>query len=215
MSSEDFMKSFIRITLLCICGAVIVFFALKMRQDGRPTPAPQEIQNSGKAILKEQLETIRGSEFGKSARGKLLCERVTNFLEQDRIIFTADIMGGEKALCDRDVFGNEIWYIEVSKNQGQYTQQFSHQIAEVTFHEALHSIKGGFYTASIEEECDAFVAGQQAEAASQGIESQDIVTLEDVPVAQFVERSYTGLSHKTDYEPVAESMDWLKKHSGL
>lgn len=209
------MKAFFRLVLLCVCGAVIVFSALRLREGAHPEAAPPEVQQAGKDLLRQQLDTIRHTAFGKSPRGQMLSGRISGFLSQDRIIFTSDIVGGEKALCRTDLFGAEIWYIEVTCKDGRYVHQLPHQLAEVVFHEALHSVKGGFNTASIEEECDAFVAGHQAEAACQGLDPKDVVTLEDVPVAQFVARRYVGLEHKPDYVPVEQSLKWLQERSGL
>jgi hypothetical protein len=210
------MKSLIRIFLICACGGAIVYWALTMRQSARPQAAPLEIQQEGRAHLHAQLRTIQDTEFGRSLRGQVLSARISAFLEQDRIIFTSELADGENAICVKELLGDETWYILVTKgSDGRYVQLNAQQIAEVTFHEALHSVQGGLHNGSIQEECDAFVAGLQAEAASQGVETLDVITLEGVPVAQFVNRKYIGLSQKPDYQPVVESLDWLKKRSGL
>jgi hypothetical protein len=210
------MSPILRFNLICIGGAALVLYALNMRQAQNPEAAPHEVQENGKAILKEQLARIRDTEFAKSERGRVLFERVSDFVINNRIVFTSEILGGEKALCKVDLFGDETWYIEVTKTEdGRYVHQAPYQLAEVAFHEALHSIKGGYNSASVEEECDAFVAGNQAEAASQGVDPQDVVMLEDMPVAKFVEKRYEGITHKYDYEPVGQSMEWLKQRSGL
>jgi hypothetical protein len=211
------MARLLKIAILVMCGVILVHSALVVRDGFGPEAAPEEVQATGMSVLQEQLVKIRSTEFGKSERGRLLFDRVEKIMDQKKIIFTSEILGGENALCKCDFIGGEKWYIEVKRNEeGTFTHLPPHQLIEVAFHEALHSVKGGYGgKASIEEECDAFVAGHQAEAAVQGIEPQQVVILEDVPVAKFVARSYVGIEHNSQYEPVAESFDWLKKRSGL
>lgn len=211
------MARLLKIAILFVSGIIIIHAALIVRESFGPEAAPQEVQDLGIKMLEEQLVKIRSTEFGKSERGRILFDRVEKIVDQKKLIFTSEILGGEKALCKCDFVGGEIWYVEVKRNEdGSYTHQLPHQLIELAFHEALHSVKGGFGgKASIEEECDAFVAGNQAEAAVQGVEPQAVVILEDVPVAKFVERSYAGIAHQADYVPVVESFEWLKKRSGL
>jgi hypothetical protein len=211
------MGNFLKYAILIMCGVIAVHSALTIREGFGPEAAPEEVQTAGMAVLQDQLVKIRGTEFGKSERGRLLFDRVEKIMDQKKVVFTAEILGGENALCKCDFIGGETWYIEVKLNEdGSYTHLPPHQLIEVAFHEALHSVKGGFGgKASIEEECDAFVAGHQAEAAVQGIEPQQVVILEDVPVAKFVARSYAGIEHNPEYQPVVESVEWLKSRSGL
>ncbi|MFC1461862.1 hypothetical protein ACFLQR_05030 [Verrucomicrobiota bacterium] len=204
-----------RLSIILSAGLVCVVCAYMYRRSQSPAPAPQHVQESGRKILRNELAEIRDTDFGRSRRGRLLTDRVESLLEGDRIIFSSDT-DGNRAIWTRALIGPETLYVKVLEpNSGTYLHQLPCQIVEVTFHEAVHSIHGGFRCASIEEECDAFAAGLTAEAVSKGTDPPKLLKIDGMPVGTFVTRSYPGLQRKPGYQPLGKSLDWLKQNTGL
>ena len=102
-------------------------------------------------------------------------------------------------------------------NYDKYLHQRNSQIIEIITHEAVHSLKNTFslFSVSIEEECDAFTAGIEATVISEGHEPAEILSIDGLPVAEFVKKSYKWARHEYDYKPIGESLVWLKKRTGL
>ncbi len=197
------------ILIACAIAAIAVSHAR------RPAAAPRDMQEGGKAIIRAELPKLIASDFGRTKRGKLLIAEVQSLLKDDRIVFSSALKG-KRGLSWSEWWRPRIVYIKILRvNREKYLHQMPSQLIEVLFHEALHSIKGGFHATSIEEECDAFAAGLCAEAASQGIEPPDILRIDGKPVAEFVMASYSGAPRKPDYQPVGESIEWLRKRTGL
>lgn len=192
----------VRKAAIVIAGILCIAAALIYRASLRPEPAPLEVQNSGKAIIRAELVKLGKTDFGKSRRGQLLLAEVSSLLEEDRIVFSSR-MNGPRGLCWRELAGPRIVFIRVLEmNYGKYLHQLPCQISEALFHEAVHSIKGSFHGTSIEEECDAFAAGVYAEFASRGVEPPELLTMDGMPIAEFVIQSYPESPRKPDYQPV-------------
>ena len=200
---------------MIVLGILCIVAALMYRRSLRPEPAPAHVQDAGKSIIRSELVKMAQTEFGRSERGQLLTAEVSSLLEQNRIIFSAT-MGGPRGFYWRELIGPKIVFIRVLElNHGHYLHQLPGQISEALFHEAVHSRKGSFHGTSIEEECDAFAAGLCAETASRGVIPSQTLTMDGIPLAEFVIKSYPKSPRNTDYAPVGKSLQWLNDRAGL
>jgi len=152
------------------------------------------------------------TEFGRSRRGTLLAGVIEQFIQSERLVFTTDRTA--QAVYRREWGGAETLYVRVMCHSGKYKHLDPDDIAEAIFHEAVHAVEGG-NAESIDEECDAFMAGLCAGAAVTGVAVEDIPRLSGVPVATFVEREYEHLERAPDYRPVGETAQWLSERTGL
>lgn len=203
-----------RLTLILLLGAIVVCGALGNRYRHLPQPVPTQVQREGMAIIKQELATLADSSFGRSQRGRALIAEIERLVESDRIVFSADL-GGPRGLSLYNVFRRKRIYLKVIEmNHGRYLHQLPWQLSEVLFHEALHSLRAGFHSSSFEEECDAFAAGLQAEAASKGSAPDSVFRMDGHPLAKFVNNAYPGIRHDPGYQPVGESLEWLTQHIG-
>lgn len=211
----DLRTSLLRKAILLTVGAVLIAEALIYKASLAPSAAPDPVQESGKAIARQELRKLLHTPFGQSTRGSLILNEIQKLLDNDIIVFSADL-NGPRGSSWRTILGHRTIYVKVLEmNNGRYLHQLPWQITEVLAHEALHSIKGGVHGASTEEECDAFAAGECAEAASRGIKESLLLTVDGLPLAQFVERAYADIDRDPNYEPVGESLEWLIERTGL
>ena len=86
---------------------------------------------------------------------------------------------------------------------------------EALVHETVHSLKGNPRRASIEEECDCFVAGLQAAAVAAGEVEPGLFRVDGRPVAEFVRERYPKARASSAYEPVGVDRAWLATRAGL
>jgi len=143
-----------------------------------------------------------------------LISEIERLIESGRIVFSSGL-GGPRGQTWHNLFGMRRVYVKVIEmNHGRYLHQLPWQLSESLFHEAVHSLQTGAHRASFEEECDAFVAGLQAEAVSRGIAPASVFRMDGLPVAEFVKRSYPNIGSNTRYSPVGESLEWLLRRAG-
>jgi hypothetical protein len=173
------------------------------------------MQTAGKAIIRAELAKLGHSDFAGTERGRLLIAEVESLLAHNRIVFSAQLKG-HRGLSWSDWWGPTIIFIRIIEvNDNKYIHQLPSQITESLFHETLHALRARFHRTSIEEECDAFVAGLCAEAASKGIHPPELLTVDGKPLAEFVMASYPDARRDPGYQPLGVSMDWLRKRTGL
>ena len=180
-----------RPTLLALIGLLLVIILAAYRHSLLPEEAPAGIRESGIQLIRENLDMIRNSRFGESQRGGLLSDRVAQFLKEDRIHFSSKL-GGPRGMWRNSIIGRERIYLRVLEmNHGRYVHQLPDQLIEVVFHEAVHSLHGRFHRSSIEEECDAFVAGMTAEALVRGEALPSVFIIDGVSLGEFVLNAYS------------------------
>jgi len=207
--------SFRRKAVLLAIGALLITSALLWRDRQLPPPAPADVQASGRAMVEAELQRLAASPFGQSARGCILIGEIRELLVHERIVFSAGL-GGPRGLTVRRWLGPSLLYLKVIEvNETTWLHQLDWQLVESLCHEALHFARGGLGKACLEEECDAFVAGLQAEATVKGLVPAVPLTVDGVRVAAFVRRSYPGLASRPDYAPVGETPEWLRQQAGL
>jgi hypothetical protein len=179
-----------------------------------PTSAPREVQLSGIENLRAILSDVAESPFGRSARGRALTQRIESALQAGKITFSTEISG--RAAHRTPLVGGDTWYIMVLEmNHGRFLHQAHWQLAEVIYHEAVHNISGGVGHGSIEEECDAFAAGLQAEHVMRDAPPPTPLIMDGLPVADFVRQKYARLSSSPDYQPVGTTLTWLQSATEL
>jgi hypothetical protein len=163
-----------RLKLIGSVGIFIFLFLALYRISQLPEPAPENMQVSGKQIIGDELEKMRESSFGRTPRGTILCDRVEKILDEGRIIFSSKL-GGPRGVWHQSIIGKEKIYVKILEmNNAHFLHQLPYQMMEAIFHEAVHSVHGRFHRNSIEEECDAFVAGMTVEALIKGEEVPDV-----------------------------------------
>jgi len=204
-----------RVAVILLLGGIIIAVAFGYRRSHLPPSAPSDVQMSGRQIVRSELAKIADSDFGRSERGRVLINEVTRLLKEDRIVFSSGL-GGPRGLTWHNLFGAKRVYIKtLEMNHGKYLHQLPWQLSEALFHEAVHSLQGGFHGNSIEEECDAFAAGACAEAVSRCVAPAAVLKMDGMPIGEFVQRSYPGTARNPRYRPIGESLERLKQHTGL
>jgi hypothetical protein len=204
-----------RLCMLLGVGLMCVAAAAAHKHAQRPAPAPVEVQESGRAIIRQELERISASEFGQSERGRMLLDEIRRLLKADRIVFSAELPG-KRGLSWREKGGTQTVFIMVLEmNGGKYLHQLPFQVSEALFHEAVHSLKSGVHGSCIEEECDGFAAGLTAQMVSIGVELPELFTMDGMPLGEFVASRYPELCSNPDYKPVGRTIEWLRKQARL
>lgn len=203
----------VRLAIIVAVGAALIAWADAYRRSKRPTPVPPDVQQEGLRLVRGLLARIAATDLGRSQRGRLLAETISDFVERDRLVFTRGITA--QALYRREFGGHEVIYVKALGMGGRFVHQTPEGIAEGLFHEAVHARQSRYGGASIEEECDGYAAGLAAGAAATGAKLPDLLTLDGEPVARFVAKAYAGLGRRPDYRPVGESLEWLRERTGL
>jgi len=204
--------SILRLLVIVVIGGGCMAGAAWYRHSQRRPEAPEAVQAEGRALVRSVLAQVAETEFGKSKRGILLAETVEDLIQRGRLIFTTK--RDAQAVYCLEWGGRETLYVRVMRHSRKYKHLDRDDIAEGVFHEAVHAIEGG-ESASIDEECDGFVAGICAGAAVTGEALPEILRLTGLPVGEFVVRGYPELERNTAYVPVGQTQEWLKERTGL
>ena len=203
---------------LILIGSVGIFLFLSLvlyRIAQLPEPAPETMQVSGMQIIRDELEKMRESSFGRSPRGTILCDRVENFLEEGRIIFSSQL-GGPRGVWHQSILGKEKIYVRILENNNDYfIHQLPYQMMEAIFHEAVHSAHGRFHRNSIEEECDAFVAGMTVEALIKGKSVPDVFIIDGKTLGDYLLAAYSDLPRNPDYRPIGITLEEIYRRSNI
>jgi hypothetical protein len=205
-----------RIAVILLAGSTWALAIISYQIARRPKAAPDDVQESGKRIVLAELAKLEASGEGQSVRWKVIIAEARRLLAADQIVFAP--MANGRGLTWDPWFESKTVFVKVLEmNHDRYLHQLGWQVAEVIAHESLHSAKDSFaiLSASIEEECDAFAAGAEAQAISQGRVPDVVLKMDGVPIADFVKTSYRWARHDLNYEPVGESIVWLNQRTGL
>jgi len=199
--------------MLLIVGAALLFGMRAWQASQLPVAAPEPWQSSGRAIIEEQLAVIRDSPWGQTERGRLLADRVQLFLDEDRVVFSAEL-GGPRGMWSRGLLLDERIYIRILPMTNGYLHQLPGQIMEAIFHEAVHSLHGPFHRNSLEEEADAFAAGLVAELIVNGEPVPPVLMIDGLPLWEFVRQAYPNEPSNASYEPIGVSLEEIYHSSG-
>ncbi len=206
------MKLRIRTVLLLAILLILCPFAMEARY---PTLAPQAVQDEGRTFAQVTLERLLPTPFGRSTRGQALIHTARETLNEKRVFFSA-ALGGPRGQSIVRLFGRRRIYLKVIQvNDEVYLHQRDWQLAEALIHESVHARVGGIRTASFEEECDAFAAGLQAEAAIRKVTPTTPLTIDRLPIAEFIRRQYPRIKSRPDYQPVAITREELGRLAGF
>lgn len=198
-----------------MAGVVSISALVGYKTFNMPNPAPDAVQTSGQRIIKAELKIISNSDFGRSIRGQMIITDILKLIDEKRIIFSY-ALNGPRGLTCTPLFGSKRIYIKaLEMNHGKYLHQLPWQLSEALFHEAVHSLNNNFHGNSIEEECDAFMAGAFAEYTSRNITTPAILKMDELPIVQFVKQSYPAISHNHRYHPIGITLEELKQRTGL
>jgi len=204
-----------RVGVILLLGAIAVIALVGYKMFRLPGAAPADIQTSGYKIIRSELEVISNSDFGRSERGKMLVSEIRRQLDVNRIVFSSDLKGPRGLTVSPILFSRRIYIKVLEMNHGKYIHQLPWQLSEALFHEAVHSLNSGYHGNSIEEECDAFMAGVTVEAISRGEPPATILTMDGMPVGEFVKQSYRKIPRNPDYKPIGITLQSLKEHTAL
>jgi len=201
-----------RLGLILLVGALAIVAAAVHRSSLRPGPVPPEVAERGLADVRAVIDIVRGSEFGKSERGSTLTDEIERFLDDDRIVFTADIAG--EALYRKEFGSAPVLYIGVYGAVRGYLLPDRGEIAQRLYHEALHSVKGAAHK-SLEEECDAFCAAEEARAAVDGRPPAFPLRRDGRPLWEWVAAAYRDVKSNPSYVPVGQTPEDLAEKAGI
>ncbi len=203
---------------LILIGAVGIFLFLLIalfRLSQLPEPAPDDMQTSGRQIIREELKRMRESSFGSSTRGTILCDRVETFLVEGRIIFSSKL-GGPRGVWHQGIIGKEKIYVRILEmNNARFLHQLPYQMMEAIFHEAVHSVHGRFHRNSIEEECDAFVAGMTVETLIKGEATPKVFMIDGTTLGSYILSAYADLPRNSDYHPIGIELEEIYRRAAL
>jgi len=209
------MSARARIAALLAVGTVLISAASAWQDARLPESAPPAVHEAGIAELRAIVAQVEASDFGQRERGATLTARLIRLIEADRIRFSA-VLGGPRAQMHSRLFRRSLLYVRVLQpSETVWLHQLPHQLAEAVYHEAVHFEKGGFGRASFEEECDAFLAGLQAEAVILKRPMPEPPTIDGMTVAAFVRQAYPRAPRRPRYRPVGKDRDWLRHHAGM
>ncbi|MBT3191504.1 MAG: hypothetical protein HN341_03010 [Verrucomicrobia bacterium] len=184
-------------------GVAWLLAILSYQHAFRLVAAPEDVQASGLAIVREELVVLEHSDFGRGRRGSLIVGEVRQLLAEERVVFAP--MTTTRGLTWDPILGGKVIYIKVIELGGD---KFLHQrpsgIMEALVHEAVHSLKNTRRRISVEEECDAFSAGMVAAAFVAGNPPPSVLSVDGLPVAEFVEKAYPKAPQDPGYKWVGE-----------
>jgi hypothetical protein len=201
-----------RIYFWLVFGFLVLSVAVYLRFREKPVSVPEPVRAAGLLLMHEQLSRLERSDFGQTERGQRLIQQAQELLAQNRIDFSARLNGPRGVTWRPFFWSRDRVFLKVIERPGKrYFHQLPHQLMEALIHESLHASKGGHRRASREEEWDAFVAGLQAEAAMVGGVAPSPLRIDGLSVAEFVARYYPEAGPAPDYQPVAETRNWLER----
>jgi len=201
-----------RLGVILALGAVAIIAAAIHRSSLRPRPAPPEVAERGLADVRAVIDIVRGSEFGRSERGSALTDEIEQFLEDGRIVFTTDISG--EALYRKEFGSAPVLYVGVYGAVRGCLLPDRGEIAQRLYHEALHSVKGSARK-SLEEECDAYCAAEEARAAVEGRPPVFPLRRDGRPLWEWVTAAYRDVKSDSSYVPVGQTPEDLAEKAGM
>jgi len=213
-----------RLGLILLVGAVAIVAAAVHRSSLRPRPAPPEVAERGLADVRAVIDTVRASAFGRGERGSALTDEIERFLEDGRIVFTADISG--EALYRKEFLTAPVLYVGVylsacgrqhaqaGGSRRRYVLPDRGEIAQRLYHEALHSVKQSDRK-TYEEECDAFCAAEEARAAVEGRPPVFPLRRDGRPLWEWVTATYRDAKSDPSYVPVGRTPEDLAEMAGI
>jgi hypothetical protein len=154
---------------------------------------------------------VERSDFGRSDRGRLLLARARQLVERGALRFSTELRG--EALYRKERGSRPLLYVRVERLAGEHTLPTRAEMAERVFHETLHAVKDSARK-SLEEECDAFCAAEEARAAIEGRLPRYPVTRDGQPVWKWVRSAYRDLKSDPEYRPVGRTLAELARRSG-
>ncbi|MHC4248313.1 MAG: hypothetical protein ACYS9X_04220 [Planctomycetota bacterium] len=201
-----------RLGLILALGAAAIAVAAVYRSSIRPDPVPPDVAARGLADVRAILDLIGASEFGKGPRGAALTGEIERFLEDGRLVFTADISG--EALYRKEFCADPVLYVGVFGCPRGHLLPDRAEIAERLYHEALHSVKrSGRKTR--EEECDAYCAAEEARASVDGRAPAFPLEREGRPLWEWVAATYEDAASDPAYVPVGQGLEDLMEKAGV
>ncbi|MCC6580057.1 MAG: hypothetical protein IT440_06410 [Phycisphaeraceae bacterium] len=202
-----------RMTLILVVGLTAIGLATRYRQSQRPTPAPASVQAQGLARVSQVINRLRQTPWGNTLRGDTILTKLEQLRDARRIVFAThmDSLG----ITYKEYTGNVTIYIRVFRADDQtYAVPSNILLADTLCHETVHALHP-LHRTTFNEECDAFLAGLDAQSSYCGWNPLHMPTVEDDSVAEFIRRKYPGIPTETDYRPVAAEWSWVRQRAGL
>jgi len=201
-----------RLTGIILLGTLAAIGIDYYRRSKRPHPAPLAEQEKGCAKIREILKRIEESEFGRSPRGRLLCQKIPALMDAGDIVFTHELR--TMGLFRTEFLGPKCLYLKVYRNSDtEYAHLADDLLAGALFHETVHALRPG--GSSIEEECDGYAAGLTASAIVAREEMPIPLGIDGKPVAEYVLKQYPDRPRDPAYQPVGLSRESLYQQTGL
>ncbi len=193
-------------------GAVSVLLAIVHVRSLRPCELPPEQSAEGLRKVRETLSMVGNSEFGRSPRGMALTAAASELLAQGRVRFSPDIQG--EALYRKETLRRPVLYIAAPSMKGRVFWPSQAELAERVYHESLHVVVGS-RKRSIEEECDAFCAAEEASAVVGQRAPLYPVMRDGTAVWKWVKEAYP--THRADptYRPVGCTVEEFAGRVGM
>jgi hypothetical protein len=175
----------------------------------RPRLVPDDVVREAHTALEAALAKVAASPFGQTERGRALTQEARRYLDDGRLLFAQDM--GKVAMLREEFARRPVVYVNVPRFSSGHAIPDPATLVRAVYHEMIHSIQD---TGSYEEECDAFVAASQADAALRGLPVEFPVTRDGMPVARWVRRLYRGKKASPEYKPLGHDRAWLARASG-
>jgi hypothetical protein len=177
----------------------------------RPRELPPEEAQVGLAQVREVIDLIRKSEFGRSDRGRRLTAEADALARRGGIRFCPDL--GVEALYRKELGRRPVLYISVLRHRNGVLWPSQTELAERIYHESLHAVVRSKRKCR-EEECDAFCAAEEAAAAIEQRSPACPVRRDGLTVWQWVRRAYAQHPSDPDYQPVGYTPEQLAVMAG-
>lgn len=200
-----------RVGVLLVLGLGLAVAAHIHSTGRRPPELSAELAEAGNRKVREVLEIIGESEYGRSTRGAILTAKARAMMEDRRIRFSPNLP--QEALCWKEWLREPVLYISVFFHKDRVSWPPRSSLAERIYHEALHAVVGG-NRPSRQEECDAFCAAEEAAAAVSGRIPQYPVMRDGKTVWTWVSEVYTESRSFPKYEPVGCAQQELAARTG-
>ena len=188
-----------RLAVLLLCGALLVCIGFGLRASRRPKELPAADARDGLAAVEKVITRVGASDFGRAPRGEALTRRARELLRGGHIRFTEAL--DVDALYRKERMGEGILYIGVVRRRDGIEWPTAAELARRIYHETLHALVGTS-TPSLEEECDAFCAAEEASAVVENRAPRYPVIRDGQRVWEWVKAAYSKLPSNPDYQPV-------------
>jgi len=193
-----------RLALIVALGAVAVVMAQRYLESKRPPLVPADVAEKCRKELGEALAAVASSRFAQTERGRILTREVQRYLDAGRIQFSHGM--GKQALFRKELLRRPVIYINVPIISGRHIPPDRVTMVEAVYHELLHAIQS---RSCYEEECDAFVAAAQAEAALEHTEPEFPILRDGQPLGKWVRAAYPNARPDPAYAPLGHDREWL------